>query len=73
MTRRLFYMNAVLLLMILLLGFRLRTLWLDAREQEAMVQLNSAQRLKYPGQAPSPPLATAPTRLRVPPASQTLQ
>jgi hypothetical protein len=47
MTRRLFYLNAFLLLASLLLGIRLRMLWLDAREREDIVRLNDINRLKY--------------------------
>jgi hypothetical protein len=44
----------VLLLTSLLLGFRLRMLWLDAREREEMVRLNEIKRLKYREGPPSP-------------------
>lgn len=54
MTRRLFYLNAFLLLASLLLGIRLRMLWLDAREREEIVRLNDIERMKYRGAAPSP-------------------
>jgi len=54
MTRRLFYLNALLLLAILLFGIRLRMLWLDAREREEMVRLNEIKRPVYRVQPPSP-------------------
>ncbi len=54
MTRRLFYLNALLLLVAIAFGMRLRMLWSDAREREAIVQLNERQRLVYKPQAPSP-------------------
>ena len=54
MTRRLFYLNALLLLIAVALGMRLRMLWLDAREREEMVHLNETSRLVYRPQAPPP-------------------
>lgn len=54
MTRRLFYLNALLLIMAIGLGARLRMLWLDAREREVMVQLNEINRPHYSPQPPSP-------------------
>ena len=54
MTRRLFYLNALLLLVAVVLGMRLRMLWTDAREREEMVHLNARKRLVYTAQPPSP-------------------
>ena len=54
MTRRLFYLNALLLLVAIVLGMRLRMLWTDAREREEMVHLNARKRLVYTAQPPSP-------------------
>ena len=54
MTRRLFYLNALLLLVALVFGMRLRMLWLDAREREEMVRLNERKRLTYTARPPTP-------------------
>ena len=54
MTRRLFYLNALLLLGSIVLGMRLRMLWLDAREREEMVRLNEIKRPVYHAGLPSP-------------------
>ena len=54
MRRRLFYLNALLLLIAMVLGMRLRMLWLDARESEEMVGLNEIKRPVYRSQPPSP-------------------
>ena len=54
MTRRLFYLNALLLLIALGFGMRLRMLWLDAREREDMVRLNERRRLTYTPKPPTP-------------------
>lgn len=54
MTRRLFYLNALLLLIALLFGMRLRTMWTDAREREEMVRLNERKRLTYTTKPPTP-------------------
>ncbi|HEY3743271.1 MAG TPA: hypothetical protein VGL53_25670 [Bryobacteraceae bacterium] len=54
MTRRLFYLNALLLLISIGLGTRLRMLWSDARQREDMVRLNGERRLIYRGSAPAP-------------------
>lgn len=54
MTRRLFYLNALLLLISIGLGTRLRMLWSDARQREDMVRLNNERRLIYRGSPPTP-------------------
>ena len=54
MTRRLFYLNALLLLMAVGLGMRLRMLWTDARQREEMVRLNNERVLVYRPSPPSP-------------------
>src|SRR5882724_9901969 len=54
MTRRLFYLNVLLLLIAIGLGMRLRMLWLDSREREEMVRLNELKRPHYSPQPPSP-------------------
>jgi hypothetical protein len=54
MTRRLFYLNALLLVLAIGLGMRLRSLWFDAREREVIAQLNNDARLIY---RPGPPSA----------------
>jgi hypothetical protein len=54
MTRRLFYLNALLLVTAIGLGLRLRMLWYDAREREVMVGLNREALLVYRPGPPSP-------------------
>jgi hypothetical protein len=54
MTRRLFYLNALLLLGIIALALRLRSLWDDARQREEMVRLNEIQRPVYHPRPPAP-------------------
>jgi hypothetical protein len=54
MNRRLFYLNALLLLVSIGLGMRLRMLWQDAREREVMVRLNEINRPHYTPGRPSP-------------------
>jgi hypothetical protein len=54
MTRRLFYLNALLLLAAVALGLRLRALWDDARQREEMVRLNELIRPVYRAKPPAP-------------------
>jgi len=54
MTRRLFYLNALLMLAAIGLGMRLRMLWFDARQREEMVRLNNERALIYHPSAPPP-------------------
>lgn len=54
MTRRLFYLNALLLVAAIALGLRLRLLWEEARQREEMVRLNEVKRPVYRAGAPTP-------------------
>ena len=53
MSRRLFYLNAVLLLAIIGATVELRSRWLDARNREEMMRLGKLLPLKY---TPKPPI-----------------
>ena len=54
MTRRLFYLNAFLLLIAIVLGMRLRMLWTDAREREEIIRVNARRILQYRSLPPPP-------------------
>jgi len=54
MNRRLFYLNALLLIGIAGFGTRLRMLWLDARQAEEMVRLNQLKGPVFKGAQPTP-------------------
>ena len=54
MTRRLFYLNAVLMLGIITLGLRLKSLYEEARERETIVRLSQERKLVYKPGAPTP-------------------
>jgi hypothetical protein len=54
MTRRLFYLNALLVVITIVFGLRLRMMAVDAGEREEVVRLDEVQRLHYSPQPPPP-------------------